>query len=1082
MATTSDAQLAGLRSRIIAAQRDPSTVVREYVSGLDRLIAWDTVAFDAALSSSWKAILEIAEKYFRVESLVREHPRAQFDRSSYVRAHRNFDVVVQPRIIGASIPDGFMLRSASDPRDGVPPRLQALASVEELARIEPGALVILTGDGGIGKSTTLELIRALTLNERGESTLPIVVTLSKYDSNWLDNAINRELGILSGSWATLPDRILILCDGLNECSTDDASSFLKDLHLLLRNKRIACILAARNLSKHVTLTLPCLPVACVELLPLSPSGIRKIARAELGSQTQSVERFVEAYDALLTRSSGVHLRTPFAVLAAVKIWRTNSALPDTLGAMLQELLRQRCLRETESVRSGISPKVILSLAGALAFDALIRQGRLDWPAASAGRWISDAKERYRDAFGISDMRSNEVVELLKQHELLRQSAEGDFRFEHQMTAGALAAPMLATMWRTSLDALHNPVADDAWVFAAPLVAREELQQFLRHVFEVDILLGASVARECAVQDRMVSERLLIEIIESDVSEKIRSHALLALALLQTPNALAKIREISNGTTKSQIFAQRALASLGDEDFLRDRLKMIDKLRSAPFTVSGGTFDILTYAPISVRVKLARVRLRTEDPGSFVVESLRIVGYEEDPNDVELIERHLCDNANPKTWSHALRILQKIAPVRAQHMYEQSLSQCLDVPKRCRIIHIGALVGIEVDISIALNCVASYYVPSDNEFEASSIIENIIEDVLGSNLSVDQVVDLIECLKKSEGERRRRLWLLANHYAENSLADYALDCIGEHDSETCFGCWYFLAQPDTIPARRIDLASRLKAFLDEDVRWYTPARIAALSIAADVGLATELAPSLTILSDGFTQARMAIASGNPDTPIGLDIPYFDVRDSSAALYQLGRYVAVYLDVFKKYRSQLSVEVLLSFLHFDLRTFSGAVALMQALVSGVEDNTLDSALESIERGTSLVCALCVASTRPLTLRRIGLVETALTFSYGNAALMHSLTDCLRSCWTVDIVEPIVRVVTKLDGWPEHAEVVFRDFTVLVGERLSQNHVHLLETSIVKAMAPFGEQVLRIWLDYASKQRIGIPILPSLCEKSK
>lgn len=167
--SAADGPLVSLRQRLEAAGHDVRQVAEHYVEKLDTLIAWSFHEFDVALSGEWDAILPITERYFHVASVVREHPRARFDRNAYVAKHRAFHLATDPRLRNGPLPIGLSTASAADPaaQEASPPR--SMARVEQLAELSHGELAILVGDGGYGKTSVLDLIRAVALRDQPES-------------------------------------------------------------------------------------------------------------------------------------------------------------------------------------------------------------------------------------------------------------------------------------------------------------------------------------------------------------------------------------------------------------------------------------------------------------------------------------------------------------------------------------------------------------------------------------------------------------------------------------------------------------------------------------------------------------------------------------------------------------------------------------------------------------------------------------------------------------------------------------------------------------------------------------------------
>jgi hypothetical protein len=358
--SAADGPLVSLRQRLEAAGHEVRQVAEHYVQNLDTLVAWSFHEFDVALSGEWDAILPVTERYFHVASVVREHPRARFDRNAYVAKHRKFHLATDPRLLDGPLPIGLSTASAADPaaQEASPPR--SMARVEQLAGLSHGELAILVGDGGSGKTSVLDLIRAVALRDQPESVLPVVIPLATYSPEQLSQAIHQELGVTYGTWQSLPDRILLLCDGLNECSAQAAKAFLNEIKRLLGHKQLGCIVSSRGDMGRARIPLPQAPSGCVHLDSLTPMGIRRMVEHDLGDR--AAPQFVAAYRTLTDRARTPLLWTPFAVRVAIRLWRQDASLPDSMGGMLHRMLESRGQRDSERDLGNLGPGATLQLA------------------------------------------------------------------------------------------------------------------------------------------------------------------------------------------------------------------------------------------------------------------------------------------------------------------------------------------------------------------------------------------------------------------------------------------------------------------------------------------------------------------------------------------------------------------------------------------------------------------------------------------------------------------------------------------------------------------------------------------------
>jgi hypothetical protein len=1071
LANSVNGELTTLRLRLETVGADPRKVAEDYVLGLDLLTAWGAEEFDAALSPHWNDVLQVAERHFKIATVVREHPRASFGRAAYIAEHCNFKAVVEPRLSNPGLPEGITVSSEDAPSFAAAQSTRIIKRLDELTVLAAGELAILLGDGGVGKSTTLKLLRAESLRIAPDSTLPIHISLTNYVAGGLDQAIHQELGVEHGTWRSLPDKVLLLCDGLNECPSANVSAFLKELKHLLKRNRVACVLSTRELTRHRKIVLPQPPVVCVKVEGITPIAIRRIAEYEL--QDGTTESFITAYRSLTDSSWSPLLWTPFAVEVALRLWKQSKTLPATLGEMLEALLKARCEKNAELPEQGPAPEVVLYLAGALAFQCLIIDRRLECPALEAGKCIREAKKQCEDALGIADMSETEVVDLLARHELLKISEGGHLSFGHQLMAGALAASILSRVWRDHTDCLGEPVADDAWIFAARMVPQEHVEDFLEEAFHIDLMLGAKATRELSDNLCEFAERLLERAVAEKSPETVRLQGLFALARIGSAGAIDKLRKFATDTG-SQIHhaAQHALAATGDQSYLRKLLPEVDHWRSCGVRVSGGEIGIWEAAPLPIRLDLVRERLSKCNDGEPVGESLSLLAYERDPADMFLVEKHFRAATHLIAWQPALYALHEISPTRAKEVLIETLSEISKPTDRAAFMHSAAHIGIAIDVRSAFECAVVELSPDESDGHAEYQLSELISDVIAkSPLPVD-LVAVVECeLPTSSGERRNRLWQIATGCKISSFAEYASLCVGDWGVDLANACNYFIAQPELARVRRQQLVEFCENGFEDEQTWYAWKTWRALTLVGELGFSAKTANLLSAMIKRLVRVQRATETGDNATLSPADAAVLKDKDLENARFYLGRLASHLIPAAAKARVLLPDDVLISLLNFNSHSYSGVVEHLREALSGLSDSAIDETLNKVIDPRTRLSGLEAVCALGLTRIRVDMLARELRQNYVFPAALNIVLKAIEACWCKDVCEMVARTVAEIPSWSEYESQFFWDFVRAVSRRVEPEDQAIFEAAILKAQTVFARRILNIWRDQASGDRVGL-----------
>ncbi|WP_229007338.1 hypothetical protein [Methylophilus sp. Leaf408] len=1072
---SSNEDLNSLRVRLLAQGFNPHEVAEEYVNNLDNLFVWGLEEFDVALSSKWESVLEVVGRFFKVASYIREFPRASFDRSKYLADHLNFDTPIFPKVSDEPLPDWMRGSSAANPLPVESGSRKFIKSFNDLAEINSGELVIILGDGGVGKSTALKLLRREIIKINPELNLPILISLANYSAGSLERAIHNELGVIYGSWKTLPDNIYLLCDGLNECQSNIIEGFLDELKLLLRRRQIACILSTRGSSRHKTIVLPSNVTYCVQVDNLTPIGVKRLAEYTLKT---NCDEFIKKYRSLADASWSPMLWTPFSVNVALSLWESNTNIPDKLSEMLQSLLEARCARNAESAIRSLSNEVVLKIAGSLAFQFLITHQKLECSQLEAGQLIRNAKLQCSDALGVSDITELEILQVLVRHELLTLSPDEHLNFGHQLIAGALAGNLLAQNWKANLNSLENSLADDAWVFATKFIDHGEIPQYLENIFKVDLVLGAKVARELPNCYVKIAEDLLYKAIHPTAPETLRFMGLRALARLGTPDALAKVQEEIAKNNENSYAAQRALSIAGNLDFLRQTLIEVEAQQRFPGKVSGGPMDLWEIAPLPIRIDLARQFLLNYSPTKSVKESLRYVAYERDENDAEIIESYLSAANTPDACQAALYALAEVSPSNAQSFVENALKSEEPLFHKMSIMRFAVQSGIPIDLDFAMNCALSEFKePGSDEHNTAYKYTNFIEQVINANPLPSHLVTLVEQkLILSSGVTKEKLWIMATKCKSAVISNYAVACIHEWDLYLGAACNYFIEQDDERLIHHDNILNICESHFATVVDWDDWKIWRALSLTIKLQPSPLIAGSLTTAIRTANKVLGAVLQEKTEVLSADEKILLGKGGIELAAIHLDSTIAKLIPAINHVKTFIDEADLISLLNFDCRHYESAKENLANCLSGLNDDLIDLALlESKDQWTQMN-GLIASCANNITSTRLNLISNLIFELYTIPAGIHIICQILDSCWSDEVAKMVIKTISEIPVWPQAEQQFFNNFINLVARKITEADQAIINESLESAKTRFAKRVITFWSEIISGNRVGLSRLTS------
>lgn len=647
--------------------------------------------------------------------------------------------------------------------------------IETLVATAIGECGLLVGAGGGGKTTSMAVAFQHAAREASADPgrpLPILLPLARYDGD-LRGLIESSLWIRRGRWSSVSESFLLLCDGLDEIPDGLAQRFLNDLGDLMTESRIAVVISLRSSGLRHQVSFPRLG-PCWALRLLGMRDAVGIAERELVGDER--ERFLGEFRRVLDVRHASPLALPFGLAVAIRVFRDTGHIPDSLGAFVDAVFSGRLRRNREEQRTRplppalreVADETVRELASAVAFELRIVRRRAAVPVKEAQAAVAAALASLKAAgvFGAATLSDVDAFTLATHYEILERLPNDTVRFAHDLLADRLASHRLADMWREHLAVLEETLADDAWVFAAPLVTREQREVFVNAVASVDIVLAARCVAAIGPDAITGLEPAVLALDESnEMLAAVQSAS--AMSVLGSDACVGRLRQRAAEPPGSHRWyqGQRGLALLGDPATLRAVLDEHDRFSVGPVTVSGGTLPLWWIAPPRIALGLTRDKLDAAQYAQALGLSLRTVAAYGDRADIDRVLRVLNGTSllgNFYAAGHCLYKLDKETAVA-------TLSGMLADPANPNWLHCAELLpahGSVVDTSRVFD---DWRASSETEPHAA---ERHVEILTRHRLPPDAEQYLRSDYERAMPARRGDIWRLATAHSLGSFDDVA----------------------------------------------------------------------------------------------------------------------------------------------------------------------------------------------------------------------------------------------------------------------------------------------------------------------
>jgi hypothetical protein len=508
-----------LRTRATALSVDTEKAVRRYIGYIGSPIIWSGTDFNIEIGYVYSELSDTIERFFEVHSVLREHPRPDFDWERYRRiietmSHgdhwmkRNIGTTRPLPNIHASEHPIRIQRSQFPP----PSHFQGDLLSTVCKEIHPN-LTILSGASGAGKTTCLKILSADLLKMREEPPrlppLPIFINMAGYRDD-LDRQIRETLSVNIGTWSSLPFEFWILFDGIDRMGSDGLEVFQSEIRRLIQHqlfeKEYRIILSCRTTGPLFAFDLPTDISAYLSLLPPTWSEVWKFVVTRLGG-TRSREFFSQYW----MKTDFAILEVPFGLTAAIDMFEDPSAGGGTRAGDLVEHSLQRIIERSQSTRANLDDSLrslpvslVIDIAAHFAFGLRTQRGSRSAKTNKLQNVISDVADIVRAKYGMN-ISYIDITQILKHYGII-QVTSGVVSFSHDIYFEWLVSIPMSERWSDFQKSVTITTDRNLWIFCGMNVPENEVVQFIDEVSKVSmsVAMEVSIARAPSYSSKLVN--------------------------------------------------------------------------------------------------------------------------------------------------------------------------------------------------------------------------------------------------------------------------------------------------------------------------------------------------------------------------------------------------------------------------------------------------------------------------------------------------------------------------------------------------------------------------------------------------
>ena len=1067
---------------------DPLGVAESYVKGLDFLEVWSGRDFENQVVRVYSKLTDALERNFALETVVREEPRPDFDRTTYLKKITDsVHHVVELLAVRSELPPNVKLFPPGDPtaqmRSMAPPVTGGAAVVEVseiLKCVALGWASVLCGVGGSGKSTTLAYLGSEVAKLSAtleDAPLPILVHLGGYEGK-LQDLIHQTLNVTRGHWKSLPGSFLLLCDGVDEIPGGKALAFFTELRQLLLDYPVQALVTMRSSGLR--------QVVCCDrlhgswrLLPFTVRSALLVAEKLIEKPSKRSD-FMRIFRERLTQIDPEILLLPFGFTSAVASFKKTGTIPTSTAELVSTIVTTR-LEHNRTRDNSLEERLrevpdgtIRRLGEEICFELRIVKQKTLINEEEGQRIVSSALKRVQasGAFGSASLSESDALKLARHFEVFEPVAGGLMRAGHDLVADYLAAPVLAREWQQHLPHLQSTIAEDTWVFAGASIAEPESVEFIEAIAKVDLILAARCALTTGASAMSTVERLVFEL---DDRKTIYSSgiAAIAMSILKTGPALARLRGRLAETSGDRTFqGERALAAIGDRAVLRTILENEDPSASSGLKISGGHIGMWeeSGSPV-VTLELARERVKaaTVSRDERICLSLRTISRYGDLSDIEMVESIALQTENLPTFYDAIYCLRALTEEKCIEVLRKVAA---DEKRGLQLIALEALsaYGEELETSGLVKALLEF---KGDRGEAHDNIRRVLRIIKENPLPADAETMLMTAYPDAEEYLKADIWAIAKAHTLASFDELAFKILEDGNlAELGYAANHASVRFITgeVMERFAKLCEQSLVGLEKNVvgnGWHVRRLYQYL---LQIDRKAVVASSVERILRRYLPEHHRLNREKDQSPQKAFQPSQDhavLQYDFFVEHDLREYVCVAADV----ADQISHDVIRQAVGFRLWLAGKDMLEPYAkLMAQLSQEDLDRELSNISTSHDRICALgAVASLGATQVRREILIRDFPIVLHWHQA-HGALAEALPVLWCREVAEAVVDAVSK-QKWPrDFGAQLFTDVKVAVTRIMSREFAEeIVRPRIATTGDPASREILQYWYEAALARRL-------------